>query len=200
MFYTGDDPCPLPHDPLKAIITPRPIGWITTIGSNGVVNLAPYSYFNAVNSKPGVLMFSSEGYKDTAKNAVESGEFVFSLATVELQNEMNLTSEAVDDSIDEYEHSGLEKADSTIVKPPRVAASPVSLECKTIQSQSLTGLNNEPMDVHIVFGQIVGTYIHDDYITADGRFDTAKANPLARCGYRDFAEIGSLFELKRPDD
>ena len=200
MFYSSDEPCPLPYNPLKAIIAPRPIGWISTLDENGAVNLAPYSFFNAVNSDPGVLMFSSEMLKDTATNAKTSGEFVFSLATVELQQAMNASSQGVASDVDEYELAGLEKAACRHVAAPRVAASPASLECKTIQTQGLTALDGTPMDVHIVFGQIVGVHIADDFLTKEGLFDTAKAQPLARCGYRDYAAVNTVFSLTRPDE
>lgn len=200
MFYSADEPCPLPHNPLKAIIAPRPIGWISTVDEEGVVNLAPYSFFNALNSAPGVLMFSSEGLKDSARNAASTGEFVFSLSTAELQNQMNASSEGVAAGVDEYELSGLEKADCVHVNAPRVAASPASFECKTLQTHQLTSLEGKLLDTHVVYGEIVGVHIDDDYLTEAGLFDTAKAQPLARCGYRDFASVNSVFELKRPDD
>jgi len=200
VFYSSNESCPLPYNPLKAIIAPRPIGWISTQDKNGVANLAPYSYFNAVSSNPGVLMFSSEGLKDSAKNAIDSGEFVFSLATVELQNQMNVSSEGVAPGIDEYNLCGLEPAQCVHVSAPRVAASPASLECKTIQSPTLLGLDGKPIDIHVVYGQVVGVHINDDYLTDSGLFDTTKAQPLARCGYRDFSSVTSVFELVRPDD
>lgn len=167
---------------------------------NGAVNLAPYSFFNAVNSSPGILMFSSEGLKDSARNAKSSGEFVFSLSTTELQNEMNATSVGVTLDVDEYELAGLTKADCVHVHAPRVAASPASLECKTLQVQRLTTLTGDAIDTHVVYGQVVGVHIDDSYLTDAGLFDTAKAQPLARCGYRDFASVSSVFELIRPDD
>lgn len=200
MYYSADEPCPLPYNPLKAIIAPRPIGWISTLDENGAVNLAPYSYFNAVNSAPGILMFSSEGLKDSARNAASSGEFVFSLSTAALQTQMNTTSEGVAAGVDEYELAGLAKADCVHVKAPRVAASPASFECKTLQTQTLNTLDGKALDTHVVYGQIVGVHIDDDYVTEAGLFDTAKAQPLARCGYRDFSSVTSVFELIRPDD
>jgi len=200
VFYSSDQPCPLPRNPLKAIVTPRPIGWISTVDEHGVVNLAPYSFFNLVCADPGVLVFSSETTKDSATNAANTGEFVFSLSTVNLQHEMSASSAAVDASVDEFELSGLEKASSVQVAPPRVAASPAALECKTLSTQTMKDLNGEPINVTLVFGQVVGVYIHDDFVTENGRFDTAKAQPLSRCGYRDYAAVESVFEMKRPDD
>jgi len=200
MFYSANEPCPLPHNPLKAIVAPRPIGWISTVDETGAVNLAPYSFFNALNSSPGILMFSSEGLKDSARNASAKGEFVVSLATKPLQHKMNTTSEGVASNIDEYELAQLAKAECVHVTPPRVAQSPASFECKTLQSQTLTTLSGDTLDTHVVFGQIVGVHIDDEYITENGLFDTAKAQPLARCGYRDFTSVSSVFELIRPDD
>lgn len=131
---------------------------------------------------------------------MDSGEFVFSLATVELQNPMNASSKGVAPGVDEYDLSGLEQADCVHVAAPRVATSPASLECKTLKGPSLVGIDGKPLDVHVVYGQIVGVHINDDYLTDAGLFDTAKAQPLARCGYRDFSAVTSVFELIRPDD
>jgi len=200
MHYLASDGCPLPYNPLKAIITPRPIGWISTLDENGVANLAPYSFFNAISSDPGILMFSSEQLKDSALNAKTSGEFVFSLSTLALSEAMNTTSEGVSADVDEFELSGLEKGSCLEVAAPRVAASPAALECKTLAVQQMKNLAGEAIDVHVVFGQVVAVHIDDDYITDEGRFDTAKAVPLARCGYRDFTSFDTLFELLRPDD
>jgi len=113
---------------------------------------------------------------------------------------MNKSSEGVAAGIDEFDLAGITKADCALVAPPRVAASPAALECKTLSVQQLKNLNNESVDVHVVFGQVVAVHIDDEYITDKGRFDTAKAVPLARCGYRDFASFDSMFELIRPDD
>lgn len=199
MFYSCDKPCPLPHNPLKAIVAPRPIGWISTQGTNGQVNLAPYSFFNAICSTPSIVMFSSEGLKHSAKNALDTGEFVVSLATVALKDAMNASSAPVDSDVNEYTVAGLEPANCVHVSPPRVAISPASLECKTLPSHGMVDLDGNPLDVHMVLGQVVGVHIHDDYLTEAGLFDTAKAQPLARCGYRDYAAVESVFQLTRPE-
>ncbi len=198
MFYSTDEPCPLPHNPLKAIVSPRPIGWISTQDKNGQVNLAPYSFFNAVCSTPSIVMFSSEGLKDSARNALETGEFVVSLATLALKDAMNASSAPVETHVNEYTLAGLEPASCVHVSPPRVAISPASLECKTLPNHPMTDLNGNTLDVHMVLGQVVGVHIHDDYISDAGLFDTAKAQPLARCGYRDYAAVESVFQLTRP--
>jgi len=199
MFYEADKDHGLAYDPFKAIIAPRPIGWISTRDTNGIVNLAPYSFFNALSGQPPMLMFSSESYKDSARNANDTGEFVFSLATHALQNEMNITSDTVPANENEYENAKLEMAECKLVSVPRVAASPASLECVTISCTELHDKRGKSVDSFMVIGQVVAFHLHDDYIT-DGRFDTALAQPLARCGYRDYAVVTDVFELMRPTD
>lgn len=199
MYYEGHENHGLSFDPFKAIIAPRPIGWISTISKSGEVNLAPYSFFNALSAHPPVLAFSSESLKDSARNARDTGEFVFSLATVPLQTEMNASSNTLPASESEYEHGDIQSAPCNLVKPPRVAASPASMECKTLSVQEIVGIDGKPTDTFLVIGQVVGTHIDDAFIK-DGRFDTAAARPLARCGYRDYAGVESVFELMRPTD
>lgn len=200
MHYTTEQGYdPLPFDPFKAIIAPRPIGWISTVDTQGRPNLAPYSFFNAVSSRPNMIGFSSDGYKHSPRNAKETGEFVFNLSTMPLLEQMNRTSEEVADGINEFEFAGLEMAPSKLVKAPRVAAAPAALECKLISCDELRDLDGKPTDRWWVVGQVVATYIHEDYLK-DGRFDTAKAQPLGRCGYRDYAVADKMFELLRPTD
>jgi flavin reductase (DIM6/NTAB) family NADH-FMN oxidoreductase RutF len=140
----------LPHDPFKAFVAPRPIGWVSTVGPDGEVNLAPYSYFNAVSDRPPTVMFSSDGPKDSATYAHATGEFVWNLATYDLREAMNQTSAALPRGENEFELAGLEMAPSRLVTPPRVAASPVAFECRVIERVQLT--------TNIVtFGQVVGT-------------------------------------------
>ncbi len=196
-----DDPANhgLAFDPFKAIITPRPIGWISTVNQAGVPNLAPYSFFNALSSSPHLLMFSSEGFKHSAENAKNTGEFVFSLATVGLKDQMNLSSDTVPAGQNEYLSANLEMGECHKVKPPRVAASPASMECKVLRCDELHDLDDQPVDTFLVIGQVIAWHIDDNYIK-DGLFDTAAANPLARCGYRDYAAVNEVFELMRPSD
>src|SRR6185437_6491641 len=173
MFYdTRDGSRPLKHDPFKAIVAPRPIGWITSISANGELNLAPYSYFNGVLSRPNLVMFSSEGFKDSVANIRETGEFVCSLATWDLREAMNATSAPVPHGVNEMVHAGLEPAPSRLVKPPRVKASPCALECKRIKIVTLEAIDGKPVDCHVVFGQVVGVHIDDRFIV-DGALDTA---------------------------
>ncbi|CAN5314613.1 flavin reductase family protein [soil metagenome] len=187
----------LGHDPFKAIVTPRPIGWITAMSAKGEVNLSPYSYFNAVATRPHIVMFSSEGKKDAIAFIEETGEFTCSMVTKALLNPMNLTSAPLARGTSEYGHAGLEMAASQFVRPPRVAASPAALECKLLSVQQLIDLDGHAVDRWMVLGQVVGIFMDDAFIR-DGRFETAAAHPIARCGYADYAEVDHLFSIQRP--
>ena len=185
------------HDPFKAIVTPRPIGWITALSAKGEVNLSPYSFFNAISSRPNIVMFSSENKKDAVAFVEETGEFTCSLVTKALAQPMNLTSAPLPRGESEYAHAGLEMAPSRFVKPPRVAGTPAALECKLLSVQQLHDVDGNAVPRWMVLGQVVGIFI-DDAFVKDGRFDTAGANPIARCGYADYAEVTSLFSITRP--
>ena len=197
-FYEPSAGHGLTHDPMKAIIAPRPIGWISTLGADGVANLAPYSFFNAVCSRPPILAFSSEKEGDSLRNARDTGEFVFNLATEALAEAMNTTSAMVPPEVDEFPLAGLAAAPCRIVRAPRVAASPASMECRVLQVIHLHDLDGRPTSAHMVLGQVVGVHIDRAYLK-DGRFDTAAARPLARCGYlADYAVVDSLIQMRRP--
>lgn len=202
MFYEPRLGHPLPHDPFKACIAPRPIGWISTLSPDGVANLAPFSYFNAVLDFPPTVMFSASGphtdggLKDTAHNAELTGEFVYNLATWSLRDAMNRTSAAVPRHVDEFTLAGLEKAPSRLVRPPRVAASPIQLECRTIQVLALP-TSRPGLENRVVFGEVVGIHL-DERILVNGKIDLTLVRPLARCGYNDYAVVDSLFSLTRP--
>ncbi|HWK85918.1 MAG TPA: flavin reductase family protein [Xanthobacteraceae bacterium] len=187
----------LPHDPFKAIVTPRPIGWITTMSGKGAVNLAPYSFFNGVSSRPPVVMFSSEGHKDSVTNARETGEFVCNLATWDLREQMNATSGTFPHGVNEMEKAGLAAAPSKLVKPPRVAASPCALECKMTQIVKLEYLPGAAPETYVVFGQVIGVHMDDCFIK-DGLLDTAAMKPIARCGYHDYSLLDATFQMVRP--
>ena len=198
MFYeTARDNHGLPFNPLKAIIAPRPIGWITTMSSQGEINLAPYSYFNGFSTRPPIVGFSSEGRKDSVSFVEQTREFVCSLATYELREQMNITSGPAARGINEMELAGLEPAPSRLVKPPRVAASPCALECKLLQVVALNDLSGASADSYLVLGQVVGVHIDDRFIK-NGMLDTAAMQPIARCGYHDYAVVESVFSLVRP--
>jgi len=187
----------LPHDPIKAIIAPRPIGWITSMSTKGEINLAPYSFFNGVSSRPSVVMFSSEGRKDSLAFITETKEFVCNLATWDLRDAMNKTSAPMERGVNEMEQAGLAAAPSRFVKPPRVAASPCALECQLLQIVPISDIEGRSIDCHVVFGQVIGVHIDDQFIK-DGLLDTAAMKPIARCGYHNYAVVESEFRLVRP--
>ena len=199
MFYEPEkrDRAILPHDPFKAIVAPRPIGWITSMSAKGDVNLAPYSFFNAINSRPNIVMFASEGRKDSLAFIEETGEFVCNLATWDLREQMNDTSAPVAPGINEMERAGLAAAPCRIVKPPRVAASPCALECKMTSIVTMQSIEGASVDCHVVFGQVVGVHI-DDRFVKDGILDTAAMRPIARCGYDQYAIVDTMFSMIRP--
>lgn len=198
MFYeTAKRDHGLPFDPFKAIVAPRPIGWISSLDAEGRGNLAPYSFFNAVSSRPDIVMFSSAGWKDSVANIQATGEFVCNLATWELREAMNLSSAGLPHSESEFEAAGLQPAPSRLVKPPRVAAAPAALECKHLKTEELYTHDGKSAGHWMTLGEVIGVYIGDDFIT-DGRFDMAKAKTIARCGYHDYAAVEALFAMQRP--
>jgi flavin reductase (DIM6/NTAB) family NADH-FMN oxidoreductase RutF len=199
MFYEHDkrDFSKLRHDPFKAIVAPRPIGWITSISASGEINLAPYSFFNGINSRPNLVMFASEGRKDSVANIEATLEFVCNLATYDLREAMNATSAPLPHGVNEMIRAGLEPAPSRLVKPPRVKASPCALECRLIKIVPMETADGKPVDCHVVFGQVVGVYIDDRFIV-DGLLDTAAMQPIARCGYDQYSVVESVFSMTRP--
>lgn len=199
MYYEPQSGHGLPHDPFKAIVAPRPIGWISTIDKEGRHNLAPYSFFNAVSTIPPMVAFSSEGYKDSVCNAEATGEFVYNLATVALAQGMNRSAAVVPPEIDEFQLAELATAPCRRVKPLRVAASPATLECKVLNIVKLHDIEGRPLERYLVIGQVIGVHIDDAYLD-DGLFATARAKPLARCGYRDYASVTEVFQMVRPGE
>jgi flavin reductase (DIM6/NTAB) family NADH-FMN oxidoreductase RutF len=188
----------LPHDPFKAIVAPRPIGWLTTVDPDGRVNLAPYSFYNAFCQAPPIVGFSSGGRKDTQRNVEATGEFVANLVTGRHARAMNLTSAPFPHGVDEMERAGLVAAPSQRVRPPRVADAPAALECKLLLVVPLSDLDGKPTGNTLILGQVVGVHI-DPAFLKDGRFDVTAARTIARCGYRgDYAEVTSVFEMLRP--
>ena len=190
----------LRHDPFKALVGPRPIGWVSTLCSDGIANLAPYSFFNAVSDRPPMLMFSSGGTKDSLRNLEDSGEFTCSLATWALRDAMNMSSAAVAPQVDEFRLAGLTPAASIYVKPPRVAEAPAAFECRlwrTLPLPAPTGAKSAGYTV--VFGLVVGIYIDDAFIH-DGLVQTGEMRPIARLGYMDYSVVTpeSMFSLNRP--
>ena len=183
-------------DPFKALIVPRPIGWISSIGADGNVNLAPYSFFNAMSEKPAYVVFGSGGRKDSLSNIEETGEFVCNLATWDLREAVNASSATVARDVDEFDLTGLTKAESRFVKPPRVAETPVAFECVYEQTVNFAAHDKET-GYAMVVGRVVGVYIDDAFIK-DGRVDSAALRPIARLGYSDYAVIEEVFRMRRP--
>jgi flavin reductase (DIM6/NTAB) family NADH-FMN oxidoreductase RutF len=201
VFYepSARDRALLPHDPFKALVAPRPIGWVSTLDVGGAPNLAPYSFFNAVSEAPPIVMFSTDGWKDSAEHARARGEFVWNLATYDLREAMNLSSKTLPRGESEFAFAGLEPAPSRLVSPPRVAASPVSLECRVTQIVRLQDAEGADVDRWMVLGQVVGVHLDEAFILPDGRVDTAAMRPIARGGYRDeYSVADNLFHLARP--
>ncbi len=190
----------LPHDPFKALVAPRPIGWISTLSADGLCNLAPYSYFNAIAAKPNYVMFSSTNLKDSARNVHETKEFTCSLATFDLRDNMNLSSAPLPPDVDEFPIAGVTAVKSRFVAPPRVKESPAALECQYWKTIELPDADPTAGTGHyLVIGQVVGIYIDDAYIK-DGIVDTSAMRPLARMGYMDYAAVTpeTSFSLTRP--
>lgn len=190
----------LPHDPFNAIVGPRPIGWISTHDGQGRFNLAPYSFFNAFAYKPPLIGFASTGSKDTLRNARETGEFVWNLATKSLAQQMNATSGTVARDISEFDVAGLTPVRSRQVYAPRVAESPVAFECRVTQIVQMTDHRQNPMPNWVVFGEVVGVHIARRLLV-DGIYDTAAAHPILRAGGTDvYIEVTpeSVFRMKRP--
>lgn len=201
MFYRPKEGHGLPHNPFNAIVTPRPIGWISTRDPAGVHNLAPYSFFNAVAYVPPQVMFASTAAKpdqgdtkDSVANIRETGVFCVNIVEYEMRSVMNASSEALAREIDEFEHAGAPKIPCTEIDCARVADAPAALECRMTQIVKINGAHN-----FVVFGEVVGVHMRDDALV-DGRFDVTTFNPLSRMGYRDYTKVSEVFELSRPDD
>ena len=190
----------LPHNPFKAIVSPRPIAWVSTLNPDGVANLAPYSFFNGVQDAPPMLMFSVAGAKmgsdepkDSLSNIRSSGEFCVNIVSDALKDAMNITSQHFAHGVDEFEKAGLEKAAPRVIKAPFVAASPVAMEC------TLHSIIELPGGGQMVLGQVVGVHIKDEHMK-DGLLDVTSYVPLARLGYMDYTKVETVFALKRPED
>ncbi len=203
MFFPTDSPHGLPHNPFNAIVLPCPIGWISSMDGAGNVNLAPYSFFNAVAYVPPQVMFAATGahdhggrFKDTVRNIEETREFVVNIATWDLREAVNASSVNAPHGEDEFDYAGLEKAPSELVAPPRVARSPVHLECVHSQTVPLLDAGNGGPNT-AVFGKVIGIHI-DDAVMTDGLVDIAKLRPIGRLGYRDYVHVTERFSMTRP--
>jgi len=202
MFYEPKNGHGLPHNPFKAIVSPRPIAWVSSLSTEGVANLAPYSFFNAVADAPPMLMISSSPVpsnedKDTLTNIINTGEFVVHIVPHAMRDAMNVTSGDYKHNDDEFQRAGLEKAPSTVVAPPRIANAPIAMECRHHVNLGLPGQNGV-RGSHVIFGEVVGIHIADE-ILVDGILDVTRYNPLARLGYKDYSTVRDLFSLDRPE-
>jgi flavin reductase (DIM6/NTAB) family NADH-FMN oxidoreductase RutF len=191
------EPHNLAHDPTTSLVVPRPIGWISTLSPAGVVNLAPYSFFNMISSHPPFVMFSSNTRKHSQNYAQSGGEFVFNLATYELRTEMNISGGDFPEGVSEPEVAKLAMASSRKVKPPRVAKSPIALECLHVQTVPLVSANGEQHKYEMIVGEVVNVHI-DDAVIVNGLVDQSRIRAIARLGYRgDYTVVDELFEMKR---
>lgn len=204
MFYKASEPHGMKHNPFNGLVVPRPIGWISSLDKDGNVNLAPYSFFNAVSYHPPQVMFcatsphtNDDGPKDSVRNIIETGEFVHNMATWSLRQAVNLTSVAAPHGVDEFEVAGLTKAPAEMVAPPRVKESPIHLECKLVQVVDLPA-SQEGGSNTVIFGEVVGIHISDEVIV-DGIVDIHKVDAISRLGYRDYARVTDVFTMNRPD-
>jgi flavin reductase (DIM6/NTAB) family NADH-FMN oxidoreductase RutF len=193
MFYRPADGHGLPHNPFNAIVTPRPIGWISTTGSAGD-NIAPYSFFNAVAYVPPQVVFASVGTKDSLTNIRETGVFAVNIVEEAMLAAANETSALLPRDHDEFALNGLPKAPCQTIDCPRLAGAPATLECRLVQELALLGRDNT-----LVIGEVTGIHLRDDCIV-DGRFDVTRFRPVARMGYRDYAVVREVIERARPNE
>lgn len=207
MFYRTDQKHGLPHNPFNALVAPRPIGWISTLDHEGRPNLAPYSFFNAVSYTPPQVIFSGGPrparrgeivpMKDSVTNARETGEFVVNIATWETREAMNATSAHFPAGADEFEQAGLTKENAELVKPPRVAESPVHLECLTVAVYPTLAVPGYAPNM-IVLGKVIGIHI-DERVLTNGIVDQTKLKLIGRLGGHDYVRVDEVFQLRRPD-
>ena len=198
-FYEPSQGHGLAHNPFKAIVAPRPIGWISSCNEEGETNLAPYSFFNGLNDTPPMVMFSTTGErKDSVNNIEATGEFVVNFVGMHQARQMNETSAAVPNGVNEFTLTDLESIPSRLVKPPRVADAIAAMECKLCQVLPLTDHKGQPVKGWVTIGEVVGIHINQRFIK-DGLFDITAARPIGRCGYRgDYVEVNEVFEMIRP--
>ena len=197
MFYDVAQGHGLPHDPVKALIAPRPIGWICAMSARGEVNLSPYSFFNQVSDQPHMVMFSSAGRKDAVTFIEETGEFTCSIVSWAQRDAMNRTSAPLPRGQSEFEHAGLEAEPSALVRPPRVRGAPAALECRLVRTIELEPLGGGEAAYVMAIGQVVGVHI-DDRVMRDGYVDAGRMQTVSRAGYQDYFLADRTFALTRP--
>ncbi len=191
----------LKHDPFKALVAPRPIGWICSVSEDGICNLAPYSFFNAISDKPHYVMFASANIKDSVRNIQENGEFTCSMSNWDTREGMNISSAPGPSGVDEFPLGGLTATASNFVRPPRVKESPAALECRHWKTIELPDVKPGTDSGHfVVIGEVIGIYIDDEFIE-DGIVNTGTMQPIARMGYMEYAVVGpnTVFTLNRPE-
>jgi flavin reductase (DIM6/NTAB) family NADH-FMN oxidoreductase RutF len=198
MFYDARNKAPLKHDPVKALVAPRPIGWISTLSRDGIANLAPYSFFNLVASGPSIVAFSSAGRKDSQTNAEQTGEFVCNIASFDQREAVNSSAATLPPEIDEFVLTGLGTEPSQLIMPPRVKGAPAHLECVYLQTVPLFSKDSVRNGFDLVLGEVVGVHIDDQFVK-EGLVDTAAMRLIARLGYLDYSVTDEVFALKRPD-
>jgi flavin reductase (DIM6/NTAB) family NADH-FMN oxidoreductase RutF len=202
VFYRTDQPHGLPHDPFKSCVVPRPIAWISSIHPNGAINLAPFSFFNALASDPPMVMISFTGYhqhggeKDSLYNIKNSGDFVVNMVPLALKDAMNTTTAPVAHEVDELALAGLNTEESVLVKPPRVREAPINMECEFFQEINLPCTLENSINTTII-GKVLGIHIKDEVLT-DGMIDLAKIRPMARLGYNQYTDVDHLYTMTRP--
>ncbi|MCI4661587.1 MAG: flavin reductase family protein [Neomegalonema sp.] len=204
MFYRpGIDNHGLPHNPLKALIAPRPIAWVSTLSPGGVPNLAPFSFFNGVSEAPPIVMLAAYGFKagtkdlkDTPSNILASGEFVVHSVPYALRDEMNASAAPYPAGVDEFEAVGLEKAPCELIAAPRIKAAPMALECRYL-TRTVLPSTDPAYENAVIFGEVVGIHI-DEAVLRDGMVDVTLYRPLARLGYMDYASTDAVFQMPRP--
>jgi flavin reductase (DIM6/NTAB) family NADH-FMN oxidoreductase RutF len=192
MFYKPEDGHGLPHNPFKAVVSPRPIAWISTRSKHGD-NLAPYSFFNAVTDAPPQVMFAG-GMKDSIANVADSGVFAVNIVEEAMFKTMSETSASLPRGTDEFAQNGVLKAQCTTIDCPRVANAPATLECRMLQIITLKGTDN-----YMVIGEVTGVHLREDCMV-NGRFDVTRYHPMARLGYMDYAVVRDVVSLPRPGE
>ncbi|WP_291843107.1 flavin reductase family protein [Maricaulis sp.] len=199
MFYEPKNGHGLPHNPFNALITPRPIGWVSTRGAGGQDNLAPYSFFNGVSYDPPQVMFASTGGKpdrergkDSMGNVIDTGVFCINVVGFDLRDAMNASAKPAPSDVDEFDLAGLARSECQTIACSRIARAPASMECKLVKLVDLPGEANI-----VAFGEVTGIHLNEDYLV-DGIFDVAKFQPLGRLGYQDYTRVTELFSLVRP--
>lgn len=197
MFYKPEDGHGLPHNPFKAIVAPRPIGWIGTRSASGSVNLAPYSFFNVICDTPPMIMFSSSGFKDSVSFIEETGEFTANLVSDHLKEKMNASSVDAPRNVSEFEYAGLTAAHSKVIAAPYVKEAYAALECVAVEIRRLQDKQGRQTDNYMVIGEVVGVHI-DESVLTDGLFDIKKAKPVTRLGYMDYATTEDVYQMFRP--